>query len=192
MFKTGVDISNNQNQIVGGVGKAIGSYQQGNISGMFGGIEQAVSGVHETVANVGKIVKLSKEKALINSPIYSSGKGVFSNFSYFLNYFKGITLFKVNPDNNYYVKFMVDTFGYNVYRFISGFDVVKIVSNQQDYMQLRYLDMTFNAVKFENPTVSGDFSQDIGKQLNEILNSGVVIRLTHYPDDTDSYTDDLL
>lgn len=191
MFKAGVDISNQQNHIVSGVAQAIFGFKSGNMAGGFQGAEKAVSGVHETITDIGQIIKLSKDKALINSPMYSSGKGVFNNSSYFLNYFKGITLFRINPDNEYYVKQFVDTFGYNVYRFIYGAEIAKMINNQLDYNQLIAMGMEFNVVKFENPTVSGDFSQDIAKELNEILNSGVIIRLTDNYTNNDSYTDDL-
>ena len=192
MFKTGVDISNQQNHIVSGVAQAIFGFKSGNMGAGFQGAEKAVSGLHDTITDIGQIVKLSKDKALINSPIYSTGKGVFNNSSYFLNYFKGLTLFKINPDNSYYVKRMVDMYGYNVYRPIKAGEIVKIVNNQGDYNQLRGMDMAFNSFKFENPTVSGAFSQEIANKLNQILYSGVIMKLTSNFDESDNYTDDLL
>lgn len=174
IFSKAVDISNDQNKIVGGVGKAIASYYQGNISGMIGGIEQGVSAIHDTAKDIGSVVKLSKDKVLVNTPMYSNAKGTFKNNSYFLNYKYGLTLCKIEPDNEFYVKDVVDNLGFNVFLFIKYADFTEfIVGNNYIPDHIHY-----NSLKFDGINVYGSFTNEIAEKLNLILSSGIKIWFT--------------
>ena len=110
----------------------------------------------------------------ITVPKYSNVKGIKGNSTSFCNFTGGIFLWKINSDNDDYVKKSIDNFGFKTYEFIEDFNKLDI--NNVDYW--RNNNISFNCIKFETINVYGSFPRDIALELNNLLQNGIKIWFT--------------
>ena len=117
----------------------------------------------------GKYVLESEEEA-IYAPKYSNTKSVKSNHSNAVNFREGLVLFKVNSDNDNYVKGYINNYGYKVYEFLTDYSKLEI--NKMYYSRPSF---NYNVLKFTFIDVYGKFPREIAVKLNQIFTNGVKI-----------------
>lgn len=144
------------------------------------GARNAIAGAEQVWVNsmnlgrdISNMVRLSKEKAFANAPIYSYNKGTFVNNANKLNSIYGVGLFRIDSDNDEFVKKSINNFGYKVYEFIDTTELAKLELNGYSYFNTN--NIHYNVVKFENANLYGSFPREIANELNMILINGVKI-----------------
>ena len=142
-----------------------GSYVKGALTEI-GGMKGFFSGIENTI-------KLRKEQDMINVPVYSQNKGTFTNISNKFNSVNGLMLFKINSENDEFVKECINNFGYTVYEFINNDKFVQLDINGYDYF--KNLNINYNVIRFAIINLTGSFPREIALKLNEILNNGIKI-----------------
>lgn len=140
-------------------------------SGIVNSISDTIDYGFDIAENALNIAKLNEESAQINAPIFTASIGTFECASTFINSFYGLILFKMDSDNDTFVKSFINNFGYKVYEFIN--DISKLKLNNSIYFIANLIN--YNVVKFETINVYGSFTREIALQLNEILANGVKI-----------------
>ena len=117
----------------------------------------------------GKYV-LEAEQDAIYAPKYSNTKSVRSNHSNAVNIREGLVLFKVNSDNDNYVKGYINNYGYKVYEFLTDYSKLEI--NKMYYTRPVF---NYNVLKFTFIDIYGKFPREIAVKLNQIFTNGVKI-----------------
>ena len=104
----------------------------------------------------------------IIAPQYSNAKGSFGNSSGITNYYYGIFILRINPDNNTYVKNAINNTGYKVYHYMRDFNSLNIKTDMYNVLHYDY-------VRFTSIDIYGSFPREIAKILNSIFETGVKI-----------------
>ena len=189
-FVGGVNLGTGMTGIASSWGKNLLNYsEEGRFS--IGEMQQSSLATGKSLGNIADIVETIKSKKLLNSPMYSNYQANWGNSKFFLNYFVPIVVCKINPNNSNFVKKCVDYYGYETYQMIGGTTISWLFSQEVYTYLSETLNMTYNAMRFENISVSGYFPEDIGRKLDRILENGIVIFYNPYFLD-DNYTDELL
>ena len=168
MNKEIMGIYKGSNYLIGGIGKAIAGGYSGHYGQMIGGIEQSVSSLGDIGFSIYGYDKLSGDKLLINAPMYSNSKGVFSNSKCFLNCRVGIFSCEIDADNDDFVKLNINNFGHRVYEFITN--LLELDINSTSYW--KGLSVNYNVLKFDGINLYGSFTREIAIQLNKIFTDG--------------------
>lgn len=171
MINESLNLVSDFSKVITGIGKTGAGFITGNLFASVNGVGDAMSAITDLGKHSINIAKLSEEKTLINAPMYSNAKGSFGNFSYFLNFFTGIVIFKINSDNDNYVIKTINNFGYKVYKFIDEFD--NLLINEPNYFLNQ--SIYYNVIRFSNVNIYGSFPREVANIINEILTEGVKI-----------------
>lgn len=131
----------------------------------------------EPMRNKLKIENYAVENIANDASAYTTMSAVFSNSSEgIINAYFGICLFKINPDNEEYIKKLINNFGYITFEFIK--DISEIGINNPSYFLNLPVPINYNSIKFKYVSVYGSFARNIALNLNKILMEGVKIWYT--------------
>lgn len=151
---------------------AIGAFQM--YSKEYGkGAQNEVGGMYNVFTGIEEQKRMTEENALVNSPIYSYNRGTFTNNSHMFNAKNGITLTRINSDNDDFVKKFINNFGYKVYEFVNTtkFNLLDL----NGYTQFNTKGINYNVIKFNSIVLTGSFTKEIGEKLSSILTTGIKI-----------------
>jgi len=126
------------------------------------------------LSGIPSIIKGITNLIEINSPIYSTSFGTFVDSNGILNTMLGsLFIFKIDSDNDNYVKNSINTTGYITYEYLH--DITKLKINNVDYFLNLTTPIYYNTIKFSTINIYGSFPRNIALQLNEILENGTRI-----------------
>lgn len=104
-----------------------------------------------------------------NLPVYTSNKGTFAKSDGIINAYCGILEYRINSENDSFVKKSINNMGYKVYEYCDNLDDIKF--GNAEYM--KEYQISYNVIKFERINVIGKFPRTIALALNEIFENGI-------------------
>lgn len=143
------------------------------ISEKIPGTTSALDLISENLGGIGKAISGITDLMQLNAPVYTTSYGTFEDSDGVYTAKTGLLLFKINSDNDEYVKQTINNTGYEVYKYIN--DISKLQLNDTSYFQDLEEPINYNVVKFATVNVYGDFPRSIALLLNEILLNGTKI-----------------
>lgn len=135
------------------------------------GTASAIDLVGDTTSGVGKVAQGITGLVEINAPVYSTSKNVSTSANGLLNGYYGLLLFKINPDNENFVKKVINNTGYVVYEYTN--DLTEFELNNPSFFRLN--NINYNVLAFSSINVIGSFPRAVALVLNDILENGVKI-----------------
>lgn len=145
------------------------------------GIDKVGLGLMKTDADAEYYDLMDK---LYKSPVYSTAELKPVNLNVFTNLYYWICEFKINSDNDDFVKRIINDQGYDVYMFVYNITDLSLRGNPTVYLNA---GIYYDYIKFKKVSVFGRFPNSVKQELDKKLQKG--IRVIFNPTTSYLYSD---